>query len=371
MRGAKINAVIDELSNGLKSGSFGASGEYFLTAREITERYSISLDSACKVLSGLQSLRLVRLEGKHYYITTGYAPQRSLLGEYLQKSRRRIFGMVLNNIESPFFASLAKELGSAADRAGYKLLIYSAHKDYELEAEIIDQFIELGASGIFTCPGMAAELDDIYSFCPLPVVSLGRNIGVSNCDNVLVDNYSAGAQVASHLCEIGCTKFAYVGLDQFLAKDPRMHGFADQLRTFGFELEKNSVIAVPSGVFAEVDVISGMLGNILKERRSERLGIFCYHDLLASEVLKYLKNHRYGSENLSIPEDVAIVGFDDLPIASSLTPPLTTVSYRYASIAQMSVDIMLDYVNNADHKVGVYEIPSSLNVRASTVLTES
>lgn len=368
MNFAKITLIADELENEIKSGNFGASGSYFHTARTLSSKYKVSLENACAVMSELKKRHLIRLGGNHYFTTTGYCTPDSPLFKYLGKSRKNLFGLILNNIESPFFSSLAKELGEKVERAGYRLLIYSANGDEYSEVCMVNEFIELGVSGIFTCPGMSDSLINLYRYCPLPIVCLGRTID-AGLDSVIVDNYNAGGQVASHLVDVGCRKFAYVGIDKFISKDPRILGYSEQLKKSGYKLEKNNVVAVQlTNGNADSETLAGMLGNILRARDSEKLGIFCYQDLLAAEVIKFIKL-RYGN-SLRIPENVSIVGFDDLPIAETLTPRLSTVSYKYGFIAEKSVEIMLNILKDLNHKPRVYEIPSSLTVRESSKVVE-
>ncbi len=364
----RVSGLADLIAEEIRSGKSGVSGDRFLTARELSAKYVLSPENACKLLSELSERHLLRLDGKNYYITTGRAAIGSPYEKRLSVSRRNFFGLILNTIDNPFFSSLAKELSVACDNAGYRLLISSARGDARLETGILDEFLELGASGIFTCPGMDAELVEIYSSCPLPVVSLGHDIGIPDCDTVLVDNYSAGAQVASHLLEIGCTRFAYVGIRDVIGDDPRINGFSDRLSKAGHGLSDDCVITaerLPDG-WHDPESIAGSLGNLLHRLpEGEKLGIFCYHDLLAVETQRFVKHWKAG-RRMRIPDDVAIVGFDDLPVTSEVTPQITSVSYRFVSMAKKSVGLMLDMLSDPAHKAGRYEISSSLRVREST-----
>lgn len=369
----KITTLISKLSADLREGRFGKSGEYFITTRQLSADYNTSIDSACKIMAELCRLRLIRLHGKRYYITTGYASPQSPYGKQLVRNQRNLLGMIVNKIDHPFFSALTKELCKAAAEAGYTLLISSSSNQVQREAEIIDEFISLGVSGIFTCPGIDDELLDVYTLCLLPVVSLGRNLGIPHCDAVLVDNYSAGSQVADHLRKIGCTKFAYVGIKKYLETDPRRSGYTDRLRSFGCDLPSENILEVDyhHDNFTDMEAVSVKITHILKRLNgSEKLGVFCYNDLLATATLQRIKQYsRTSSRMYRIPEDVAIVGFDDLPIASVLTPALTSVSYRYVSITCQALSIMLDYIRNPDHKPGTHEIFSSLCVRETTMKT--
>ncbi len=368
----KIAALTEEIGRGIREGLFGASGEVFLTARQIVAAYDVSLDSAMRILTGLTEARLLRLEGKRYYVTAGYAAPDSPLGEKLNRKRRPLLGMILNSVDSPFFSSLARELSTAADHADYTILMADSGNRPERDKELLDLFIGLGAAGIFIAPSISAD-PELYARCPVPLVSLGRDLGLSNCDAVTVNNEAAGRQAADHLRAVGCTRFAYVGIRQYLDEDPRLRGYAEQLERLGIRPERDAVLAAdqPPDRGLDYESLSGPLGALfLGMGEDEKLGIFCYHDLLASYTLQRAKHysHLYPGR-FRIPEDVAVVGFDDLPVASVIVPPLTTVRYQYGAIAGVALTSMLDYIADPGHTPGKHEIFSSLSIRESTMKT--
>ena len=370
----KIALLADEIARGLKDGAFGGPGTPFLTARRLVGIHGVSLDSAMSILSSLRKRRLIRLDGNRYYVSTGFVPPSTPYGERLSCTRRGYLGMIVNSVDNPFFSSIAKELSNYAAQARYPLLIADTGNQPERDAALIDRFVENGALGIFAAPSIAVD-PGIYACCPLPLVSLGRDLGIPNSDAVTADNRAAGRQVADHLWEIGCTRFAYVGIQRYLHEDPRLYGFAEQLRTRGADLMDNAVLAADYQMDGGLNYegISGLLGSLLHRiPEGEKLGIFCYHDLLASYTLQRVKHYGHLSPGrFRVPEDVAVVGFDDLPIASAIVPPLTTVRYAYASIAEAALSRMLDYMGNPAHVPEKRVIPSSLCIRGSSVRTET
>lgn len=370
---SKIIPLTEAISAEIRAGGFGPSGARFLTVRDLAKRYDISLESACGVVSSLADRRLLRLYGKHYYVSNGYVADSTPLGAILRQTRRPLLGMLVKNIDNPFFASLAKELGEAAHLHGYRLLIFSGEGPAR-EAEMLEEFLSLGACGIFTCPGSEEKPNPLYEIYPLPVISLGRELPFGNCDNVLVDNYSAGVQVAKHLLSIGCEVFAYVGLKNFLSNDLRLRGFIDRLAREGASLPDEYVLSVGKREDGSIDVdsMAGSFNQLLHRFSGEKkIGLFCYHDLLGVEAMRLIKRHnKINTHRLTIPESISVVGFDDLPIASAITPPLTTVSYRYATIAERSMEIMKDYIENPTHKTARHEVKSSLIVRDSTLVQQ-
>ena len=103
----------------------------------------------------------------------------------------------------------------------------------------------------------------------------------------------------------------------------------------------------------------------LLKRQNEPVGIFCYHDLLAVQL--YTICDLIGKR---IPEDVGIVGFDDLSIATSLTPALTTIQYRIASMADMTVNLLMTSIRSANAPYDNYYVEPNLIIRGSSTLSD-
>lgn len=369
---SKLQHIIEEYAENIKLGIYGKPGSYFLTARELATKKHISSESACKLLSSLQAQHLIRLYNKRYYITNGYVSPDTPYGTQLAGTRRRSLAFVVNRIDSPFFAELSKLMSNLAAQNGYTLLVVCSNNHADRESQLIDELISLGVSGIFTNPSIAPEIRELYANCPLPVVSIGRDLQLSNCDTVLVDNASAGRQAADHLMDIGCDVFAYVGLAQYLNEDPRFRGYQDQLRDNHIRLHDRHVFALEYLHDNRIDIssVSGQLYDLLKYiQDGKKLGIFCYQDLLAVAILQRIKHISHRSKHpFLIPQDVAIIGFDDLPIASAITPALTTVTYQYVALVEKAFELMLDYISNPSHIPDTYEINSALVIRESSTI---
>ncbi|MCI8387837.1 MAG: substrate-binding domain-containing protein [Clostridiales bacterium] len=366
------NELFASIADKLTDGSFGGSGDFFITTRELASYCGCSIETAVKLMSLLSDAHLIRLVGKRYYITTGYAPPSSPLGRLRDSADKKLLGAIVNNIESPFFASLVKHISNIASYNGYDLILSDSGGDYHREQRILDNLYELGCRGVFICPGLAPEILKIYRNCPLPLVSMGRNLGLPGCDTVMVDNFDAGVQVAKHLLECRCKSFVYLGLDGYIDSDPRVNGYRKFLADNGYTLADDSVMPIKnSGGTLDIAKLNSFLNSVLRRvsKAPELLpvGIFCYHDLLAAEALRIVKRFRYnGDKRLQIPDDVMLVGFDDLPITSMVTPQITTVSYRYHAIAQKAFEMMYDYITNPNHVVSLAEIRSALVIRESS-----
>ena len=360
-----------EIREGLLSGQLGKNGDRFMTIRDCAKQYACSLHCALDVFSMLLNCRILRKAGKHCYITTGRCPPNSDYGKILSDSKQKLFGVLLSENSNPFFGSLIDQLQDVLRKNGMDLIIAASGGDITREQHILDMFVDLKCKGVFNCVAIQREQQKYFAYYPLPVVTLAEDSSLSDIDAVMVDNFAAGNQVAKHLLAAGCKSFAYITLDNYIESDMRLQGYRHHLASEQIHLATNS-IGIVSGVNDDLRTreANRFVRNLLDDTSASGdylpLGIFCVHDLLAVEVMRIIKHSTPKKhKKLHIPEDVKIVGFDDLPLASLVSIPLTPVSYPYSAMAGKAFAVMMDHLQNPNHQSKCYEIQSSLVIRES------
>ena len=238
------------------------------------------------------------------------------------------------------------------------MIVMTSGGDSLAEREILDEFLNLGVSGIFTCPGKV----NVYENCVLPVVYLGRSIVGGNA--VQVNNKSAGAQMASHLVSQGYRHFLYIGTDALPAEqDYRMIGFAAQLVAEGYKLLPEDIFTIHT-----TDPVKDGQIHLIRQRiltTEGPVGIFCYHDLLAFGILDLCRR-----SGIDVPTKAGVAGFDDLQSADYMGNCLTTISYRYDLMAERAAELMMELL--AEPKPILHRdiyVNQAITVRASTLLS--
>jgi len=283
-----------------------------------------------------------------------YGKRYRLKGNENYQKSKPIIGLLLTRLDNPYFSTLASSLEEYIRTKNADLAISVSDYDGTLERERIKKFIQDGVSGILACP-WAAENENIYSTLSIPCVLIGRTFVHSSLDSVLVDNVKASEDTARHLVSCGCTEFFYVG-PKHLSEDSRLSGYRSCLMQMGKELEDSHIIRIQDG--CQID-------KVLKEKiifKNGKIGIFCYHDLFASNVIRYCHE-----EKIRIPEECAIVGFDNLPVASAIWPSLTTSAYPIRNIAETAANMLFERISGA--RVGTGKevvLESHLIIRKST-----
>ena len=367
---------IDELSHIIEkritSGEYGISGSRFITARDFVEQFKCSSRDAMRVYGRLKSEGVLRSLGGSYYVCTGFCKAGTPLRKMLDRKQKPILGVLVNNINNPFFSSIAKSLQTVTSADQMQLLISDGGGIWQREREIMDMFLDLGCCGVFNCTSLSFRQQQYFSCYPLPIVTIAEDVNLTNADVVLVDNFNAGKQVANHLMACQCRSFYYLGLDDCVDSDQRFEGYYRQLIENGKDLPAEHIGIIPNAggtinIAGVKSFISSLLHRMNQEQENLPVGIFCHHDMLAVEALRAVKYHVFGKqERLTVPKDIMIVGFDDLPITQAVSPTITTMAYLYTDIAKMAFNVMTDYHKNANHHPRQYEVRSSLVVRESS-----
>ena len=342
----KIESIAEKYTVGIKKGIFGKNGDYFITTRELAKENEISLEYANKVMKILADNGIITLIGKHFYITNGQIKSGSPMHKKLKL--KKSFGMIVSSLQNAFISALVNEVSSVIEKCGYSLIIRISDQ----VPDVLREFLENRVSGVFLDPFIAKNYTDCFLFYPLPIVSLSFDITNINRDSITVDNYSAGKTVADHFFEIGCTKFAYFGFERTNTSDKRLEGFKAGIKEKGYTMSDDHIFLLPKDRKGNYDLklLKKYINKLVWKTSSyNKIGIFCYHDLLAYDVVSTIENFEFLDIKRKIPDSFSIVGFDNLFIASVLRPSLTTVSYPIEEIAAKGLDTMLACLNDNSH----------------------
>lgn len=319
----KALRVKEELKQEILSGKFGNPGENFIPVRTLADTRGVSLKTAQRIMMLLKDDGVVVLQGNKHILTDA-----SMFSGSQSNKRDNLIGLVVTNLENPFFAILAKEVELAAGRAGFKLLMASSGYDFQREKEIIQMFRHAGVAGIIACPVPAETSNKFYLTLDIPYIFVGRRQEGSDADAVLAHNFNAGKLVANHFVSNHYRNFGYFGLSQFY-NDARFSGYVSGLEDAGYVMpEENIIKADPKNFDDATPALEKMLIAVAKP-----VAIFCFHDLMAAKLVRTCRNLK-----MKIPDDVGICGFDNLPVASAIMPSLTTVAYPISDMAQIAVE---------------------------------
>jgi DNA-binding LacI/PurR family transcriptional regulator len=293
----------------------------------------------------------------------GYRP--SLAGRQLRQGRTNILALAVPEIDSPYFSGLAHAVIEAADARGYRVFIDETRGDRVAEESVARGFDVRLIDGIVFSP-LELSLSDVDRLRgATPMVLLGERpadprAGVVRTDHVSIDNVRAAREATRHLLESGRTRLAFLGAEPGVPERsgaPRLRGFTEALAGAGLPVRDEWVLPAPSysraaGASAVEDVLA---------RIGEVDGILCGNDLLALGALHVLRTN-----GVRVPQDVAVVGWDNTEDGRFANPTLTTVAPDVRAIAEHAVERVVAQVEGLPGGPSDAVVPHRLLVRESS-----
>ena len=330
-----------------------------LTLEKIAELAGVSRSTASRVVRNHGSVsKRARERVMAIVEETGFQPNaaaRSLAGH-----RTNIIGFFISEISrfifnDPYFGRLVEGVTAAANEADQTLTLFLLHDENDstrmttriLQNQLVDGIV---ISNTLKDNPVIPQL--IEKKLPFVVVGRHEDPTVSYVD---ADNVGGAYTAVSHLMRLGYQRIGTLTgtMTNYSAID-RLQGYKDAHRTRGKEVNPNFIYL---GDFNETSGYDGTK-QLLRHKVD---AIFAASDAIAVGALRAIKD-----AGLRIPEDVAVIGFDDLPFASTTNPPLTTVRQSIRQTGNMAVDILLDIVTNKDTQPHRISLPTELVIRSST-----
>ncbi|WP_257211917.1 LacI family DNA-binding transcriptional regulator [Mesotoga sp. H07.pep.5.3] len=275
----------------------------------------------------------------------------------LKKEKYDLVSLIVHEIKGPFYDSLVKGIQDVLHNMGYNLLIYCTLENRRqdvakfLKNDIVDGLI------IMT-PTVKSE--DIESFSrDFPVVTLDRVLKSERVRSVRIGNERGSYEVVRHLHELGHRRIGFIkGSKDTLDARERYSGFTGAMKKFGLNVVAGDVL---EGDFTEESGRSSMSGYLEANRgRKIATAFYCANDETAIGALKAI--NEYG---LRVPEDISLVGFDDIELSSYITPKLTTVRRPMYQLGSLAAHMLISLI------FGKYDEVSNINLDVTLVVRDS
>ncbi|MCQ4211808.1 LacI family DNA-binding transcriptional regulator [Streptomyces longispororuber] len=267
---------------------------------------------------------------------------RSESARQLRAGRSRIMGLLVLDMGNPFFVDVARGAERAARDAGLGVMVCNSAQSVAEEAEYLSLFAEQRVRGVLLTPAEATgRTVEQFRRHDIPFVLVDRVAeGATEC-SVSVDDVNGGALAVRHLVDAGHRKIAYV------SGPPALNQVKDRRQGALRALDE---AGLPAGALHELpterlDVAAGRdAGARLLGLADRPTAVFCANDLLALGVLQALY-----AAGVRVPEDIAIVGYDDIEFAAAAAVPLTSVRQPAVTMGALAADLLLEEIDAADH----------------------
>jgi LacI family transcriptional regulator len=287
---------------------------------------------------------------------SGYRP--FSVARSLRTRQTNTIALVISDIANPAFSALANAIGDCIYALGYSLIVYSTHNDPEREAVCLQAVSQRWIDGVlFVSTGdPTTGLASLHQ-ARIPVVAIDRI--PLNYDGIWVklDNYRAGVLAAEYFLGLGHTQIAHIcGPENLLLSREREEGFRKTITDHGLELVSPANDAKSWACESGYQEMRDILKNKIPVT-----AIFAASDRLAIGAM-----HAIRQAGLQIPEDISVMGVDDIELAAYQNPPLTTLRQSFTDLGQQSVEILMNLIHERPIEKSHVFIQPELIIREST-----
>lgn len=284
---------------------------------------------------------------------------RNDLARQLRMGRGNAIGLVVVNVANPFFAELAHELEAVAEEAGHTVVIGSSDQDPDREQRYIDLFDEQRVRGLLIVPqqGVTPRLARLRAH-GTPAVLFDSNVDSDQVCSVGLDGVAGSYMAVRHLIDTGRRRLVVAGgpLSQISDRVSGASRAARETPEVTLSIMETSDLTVDEGRKVAERILA-----LRKEDRPD--AVFAGNDLLAIGLLQTLVLDR----RLSVPGDIAIVGYDDIDFAASTVVPLTTIRQPRESLARAALELLEEEISGKeDHQHGRHLLQPQLIIRGSS-----
>lgn len=303
------------------------------TIKDVAEKAGVTVTTVSRILNNRGYISQKTRE-KVYRVMKELDYQPNEVARSLLKKRTNVIGVIVPSIRQPFFSEVVHFLEFYASTKSYKVMLCVSNHEKEKEVEYIEMLRSNQVSGIV----LGSRTDDLETLLPdnLPVISFERVLS-DQISSIACDNAHGGVLATKHLIESGCRKLIHVsGIRNIsLPADARRDSF---IRICKDEKIPHKVFYTREAQFTSLSY-EEYLEQILTEN-SDVDGIFASSDVIAAEIIQVCSKI-----GIRIPEDLKLVGFDDIHLASLTTPQITTIHQPVEQMCAHAIDTLDRQIN--------------------------
>lgn len=330
-----------------------------VTLKDIAEAAGVSAMSVSKALNNKAGVS----EQKRKQILDiakrmNYTP--NMVAKSLRIDETKTIGVVLADSSELVTSKVLRGIQDGASNKGYSVIVCNTDNQRDLEERAIQTLMSKQIDGLILVAPFFYSDDKLKALQQygIPVVMLMRKNDRVDIDTVINDNYLGGYQTVAHLIEEGCRLFQILGMERVEVSTEREHGYEQAFRDYHIPQSAYSIEYVPPFIEAGYKTTKELLFSGAKFD-----ALVCACDMIAIGAMEAVLE-----QNLRIPEDVRIIGYDGIDFGKYLRVPLSTMAQPLYEIGQSGVEILLNRIQNPQISVRKIVLKCKLLVRTSTHL---
>jgi LacI family transcriptional regulator len=275
---------------------------------------------------------------KEMAVEMGY--QHNMFARNLRAKKTNTIGVIIPKFNSYFMSTVISGMEKIANQRGYSLIISQSQETVEKEIASVNTLYNSRVDGMLV--SLAYDTDNLEHFeavlkKEIPLIFFDRVVEHSNCTNVIIDNVKAGYDATTHLLDEGCKRIVYIG------GNLKRNVYADRLKGYKLALLDKNIVFDDSLLIINnlTDQAGAEAAQQILKMANRPDGIFAANDTSAVACIQELKQ-----KGIRVPEDIAIVGFNNDPISRVVEPNLTTVNYPGMEMGEIAASTL---INSIEH----------------------
>ncbi len=307
-----------------------------ITIKDVAREAGVAISTVSNALNNSDLVsedtkaRIIKIAEQMNYIP-------NMNGKYLKSRRTNTLGFISSSIRGQYFYVLLDALSSECEKMGY-VINFIITKDKNI---IMNNILGKSFDGLFIYEGerIGQQELDIIEQNHISTILFDRNYNSNFISSVIFDSYKTGYDVTRYLINLGHKRIFFLeGADDVYDSNERKKGYMDAMKDYGIEFREDYIVR---GMFEEVFTYNTVI-YLMKVKNIDAPDAFIAgNDLSAIGCIKAL--HELGYK---VPDDISVVGFDDIEIAQYFTPTLTTIRNPIQRQGILAVDLMIKMINN-------------------------
>jgi len=325
--------------------------------RDVARRAVVSTATVSHVLNGTRYVSPELTERVMAVVNElNYRPD--AVARSLRRRETLTIGLLVPSIEIPFFASTAYHVERTAFEHGYNLILCNSNWEQGEDRQLLQDLIARRVDGLIVISATmeATEISPVLE-AGIPVVMFEREMADLDLDAVGIDNHAGAREATEHLLELGHRRIGVIlGKKISTVSDQRLEGFCERMESAGLGADR--ALMFRGDYWPETGRKATQHFLDLAERPT---AIFAFNDLMAIGVIQALTE-----QGIRVPQDISVIGFDDIPLAQYSTPALTTVHQPLSKMGEKAVELLLQRIDGGEEAARFVRLDPELVVRAST-----
>ncbi len=307
--------------------------------RDVAEKAGVSVSTVSHVVN---ETRFVSAETRVRVLSAmddlNYQPNKLASSLRRKDKRTQTLGLLVPDSLNPFFTEALRGVEDACFKANYNVFLCNSENQPKKELEYLEDLIGKQIDGIILISTGTQDSIELLNQNNITPVLVDRELGHNKCDSVMLENELGGQIAAQYLIDLGHQRIGCITGPSFLTPSAkRVLGYRKSLQDAGIPIDEAMIV---QGDFRPQSGYSGM--NTLLALPDPPTAVFACNDMMAIGAM-----HAIHEANLQIPNDISIIGFDDIMFASYTMPPLTTVAQPSYEMGLIAAEILINRLSDS------------------------